>query len=244
MTLAFVIAVLVVGAFVADAAAANLARQQIRTQLVSAFGLRSDAAVGVDIGSGSVLLQALRGRLDTVDVTVPKLAFGDLEGSAVIHATGVPLDTSKPLGTLSADYRVDAAQLTALAANLSGLDLDSIALDAPEIVATSHFTVLGANVPIGLGLEPSASGGNLVFTPSSIQVAGASFSASALRASPIFGGLAKLLLRQQPFCIAGYLPTALTLRSAKVVGHRLVAGFTADGATLSGPDLTTKGSCS
>jgi hypothetical protein len=241
---AVVLLLLIVAVFVADAAAAGYAREQIRTQLVSALGLPADAEVGVDIGSGSVLLQAIRGRLDTVDVTVPRLAFGDLVGAAVIHATAVPLDTTKPLGTLSASYRVDAGHLRALATNLSGVDLDTIALASPEIVATSHVTVLGAKIPIGLGLEPSARSGRLVFTPSSIRVAGRSFSARALRASPIFGGLAKLLLRQQPFCVAQYLPAALTVRSAKVVGHRLVAGFTANGATMRGPDFTTKGSCS
>ena len=244
VTIAIVLVVLIVGFFVADAAAKQYVTDRIRAQLVSSLGLPSSTGVGVDLGSGSILLQALSGKIDTVDVTVPKLSFGELVGAATIHATKVPIDTSKPLGTLSVTYSVDEKHVTALAANLSGLGLDTVTLAAPEIVSTTTFTILGAKIPIGLGLEPSAAKGQLVFTPSSIRVAGQSFNATALRRSPVFGGLAKLLLEQQPFCVAQYLPSALTLRSAKVVGHRLVAGFTADGVALSGSGFSTNGSCS
>jgi len=241
---AVVLIVFVVAFVIADAAAKSFAREQIRTQLVSALGLPASADVTVDVGSGSILLQALGGSLSTVDVRVPKLAFGELVGSADIHATQVPLDVSKPLGTLTASYAIEERDVSALASNLSGLDLERITLTEPEIVSSSSFSILGATVPIGLGLAPSAHKGQLVFTPTSIRVAGQTFTASALRASPIFGGLATLLLRQQPFCVAEYLPRALELSSAKVVGHRLVAGFTADGAALGGPEFRTMGTCS
>lgn len=244
VVIGIVLVVLIAGFFVADAAAKAYAQQQIRTQLASALGLDSSAGIGVDVGGGSILLQALTGRLDTLDVTVPELAFGELVGSADIHATGIPLDTGRPLRTLSGTYTVDEDHVAVLASSLSGLDLDSVTLTQPEIVAAAHVTVLGASIPIGVGLTPSVAKGELVFTPSSIRVAGQAFTASSIRESPIFGGLATRLLQQQPFCVAQYLPSALTLSSVKVVGHRLVAGFTADGATIGGTDFSTKGSCS
>ncbi len=244
LAIAIVVVVLLVGFFVADAAAKSYARDQIRTQLASALGLDSSANVGVDLGGGSILLQALSGKVDTVDVTVPKLAFGELVGAATIHATKVPIDTSKPLETLSVSYAVAQKDLAVLAKNLSGIPVDSVALTSPEIVAKGSVTVFGASVPLTLGLEPSVRAGQLVFTPTTIGVSGQTFTSVQLLANPLFGSLAKSLLTQQSFCVAHYLPKGLTATSAKVVGTQLVVTFAGDGTALGGADFSTKGSCS
>jgi hypothetical protein len=244
VTVAVVLVVLIVGFFVVDAAAKAYARDQIRTQLASALGLPSSANLGVDLGGGSILLQALSGKVDTVDVTVPKLAFGELVGAASIHATKVPLDTSKPLDTLSVRYAVGQKDLAVLAKNLSGIPVDSVTLKAQEIVATGSFTVFGASIPLVLGLRPSVSAGQLVFTPTSIGVSGQTFTTDQLLANPLFGSLAKTLLTQQSFCVAQYLPKGLTATSAKVAGKTLVVTFSGDGAALGGQDFSTKGTCS
>ncbi|MES1170162.1 MAG: hypothetical protein ABUL47_05695, partial [Leifsonia sp.] len=124
------------------------------------------------------------------------------------------------------------------------LKLDSITLDQPEIVATSSFSIFGIGIPVGLGLTPSAEKGELVFTPTTIQVNGASFTAEQLFATPGLGTLAKQLLRQQAFCVAQYLPKGLTVTSAKVADHEFVLSISGDGAALGGKGFTTKGSCS
>jgi hypothetical protein len=63
VVIAIVLVVLIVGAFIADAAAKAFARDQIRAQLVSALGLPASADVAVDVGPGSILLQAFSGSL-------------------------------------------------------------------------------------------------------------------------------------------------------------------------------------
>ncbi len=243
VTAAIVLVVLFVGFFIVDAAAKSYAQDQIKTQLVSALGLPSSADVSVDLGPGSILLQALTGRVSAVDVSVPKLAFGALVGAAGIHATKVPLDTSKPLDTLSVTYTVTEQDLGVLAKNLSGAEISAVSLKAPEIVANASVVVFGAKVPITLGLQPSVSAGRLVFTPTTVGAAGQTFTAEQLKASPIFGGLARSLLTQQSFCVAQYLPKGLTATSVSVVSSNLVLSFTGNGATLGGPDFSTKGSC-
>ncbi len=238
-----VLVVLVVGFFVADAAARVYARDQIKQKIVAVLGVDPTTDVHVTIGGGSVLLQALVGRLSSVDVTVPKLAFGTLVGSVTLHATQVPLNENAPLQKLAISYRVSEKNVRVLASNLSGLKLDTVTLAPPEIVAGASLTVFGFGIPVGLGLTPSASSGQLNFTPTSIRVSGQTFTAKQLMATPGIGALARNLLKQQSFCLAQYLPKALTVTSAKVVGRELVLTISGDGAALGGSAFSTKGSC-
>ena len=238
-----VLVVLIVGFFIADAAAKAYAQNQIKQEVVTALGLDPSADINVSVGGGSVLLQALSGKLSTVDVTVPKLAFGELVGSASLHATQVPLNQSAPLKKLAITYRVSEKNVGVLASNLSGLKLDTITLDQPEIVANASFSVFGFGIPVGLGLTPSATKGQLAFTPTSILVSGQKFTSKQLLATPGLGSLAKQLLKQQTFCVAQYLPRALTVTSAQVADRELVLKISGDGAALGGSGFTTKGSC-
>jgi hypothetical protein len=243
IVVAVVLVALIVGAVVADAAAKSYAQDQIKQKVVAALGIDQKTDVRVALGGGSVLLQALSGKLSTVDVSIPKLAFGDLVGSAALHATQVPLNQSAPLQKLMITYRVSEKDVRVLASKLSGMKLDTITLDAPEIVATASLSVLGFGIPVGLGLTPSASNGRLTFTPTSILVSGQKFTSTQLLATPGLGDLAKQLLQQQTFCVAQYLPKALTVTSAMVVDHQLVLTISGDGVVLGGSGFTTEGSC-
>ncbi|CAN5413228.1 hypothetical protein BH10ACT6_BH10ACT6_03100 [soil metagenome] len=238
-----ILVVLIVGVVVADAAAKAYARDRIRAQLVSALGLPASSEVAVDVGSGSILLQALGGSLANLDVHVPTLAFGELVGAADIRATAVPLDTSRPVGTLEANYAVTGKSLSTLAKDLKGVEVTSLTLDQARIVAGASLTVLGASVPVTLGLTPSVADGRLVFTPADIVIAGQTFTAAQLTANPLFGSTASTLLQPQSLCIAQYLPKALTATAAQITGGSLIVSFSGDGAVLGGPGFTTKGSC-
>lgn len=240
---AIVLVVLIVGFFVADAAVKSYAQDQIKQKVVAALGIDPTTDVKVKIGGGSVLLQALSGTLTSVDVTVRELAFGDLVGSATLNATDVPLNQSEPLKKLAITYRVSEKNVRVLASDLSGMKLDTVTLEQPEIVANATFSVFGFGIPVGLGLTPSASKGQLAFTPTSILVSGQKFTSTQLLAAPGLGGLAKQLLKQQSFCVAQYLPKALTVTSVKVVAHELVMTISGDGAAIGGSGFTTKGSC-
>lgn len=236
--------VLVAAFFVADTAAKSYAQGQIRDRLVAALGVTSPADITVDLGSGSLLLQGLAGSIDSVHVRVPKLAAGGLVGAADIRATKVPLDSSKPLGTLHVVYSVPAAQLATLATKLSGFTVDSVTVKQPYLEAATSVTALGASVPVTVGLLPGTGAGTLTLDPSTIEVAGQTFTRDQLLANPVFGRFATGLLAQQSFCIAEDLPRALSVRGAAVDGTTLVVRFTADGTVLGGPDFSTKGSCS
>ncbi len=232
---------LVIAFFVADAYAKDYARQYIKERIVAVLGIEDSSEVQVDIGTGSVLLQALRGELDQIDVTAPQVSFGILHGAATVHAEGVPLDQNAPVDSLDITFAVAEGDVEALAGNLSGLQLESIVLEEPEIVASTTFSFFGFQLPVGMGIEPSADEGQIVFTPTSIRLGDDNYTAEELRNT--FGGFADQLLRQQSFCVAENLPSALTIVDVDVVAKDLIVKVDGAGTALGGPDLSTPGTC-
>jgi hypothetical protein len=237
-----VIALLIVGLFVADGAAKTYARDYIKQRIIAVLHLDPKTPVKVDIGSGSVLLQALSGHLNKVDVTVGTVTFGALTGAASIHAENVPLDQNAKVDKLDITYKVAEKNVSALASNLSGAKLDSVELDAPEIVATTSFSVFGFEIPVGIGLTPGASTGQITFKPTSIHVGNDTFTAEQLLNSG-FGSVAGPLLKQQSFCVAEFLPKALSIVDVDVVKKDLVVKIDGDGVALGGTGLSTMGIC-
>jgi hypothetical protein len=136
---------------------------------------------------------------------------------------------------------VAEGDVEALAGNLSGAQLESIVLEEPEIVAATTFSFFGFQLPVGMGIEPSADNGQIVFTPTSIRLGEENYTAEALRET--FGGFADQLLRQQSFCVAENLPAALVIVDVDVVEKDLVVQIDGAGAALGGPDLSTPGTC-
>lgn len=242
-----VIAILLLLAFIAflvgEGFAKEWARDYVRTRVIAVLGLPDDAQVDVDLGGGSIILQAFAGRVETVDVTVPEATFGALTGDVELHAEGIPLAETGPVDVFRVKFSVAEKDLAAIAGSLSGLTLDSIELEEPEIVVSSAFNIFGIPFPLGMTLEPSAAKGELVFTPTSVTVAETTFAVDDVLADPLFGPFARDLLKQQSVCIAANLPQALVITGAEVDRDLLVLGFTADGAALGGPELSTLGTC-
>ena len=242
ITAAVVLVVLAVAAIAGDALAREYAGQYVRERVIAALGLDPGTPVGVELGGGSILLQALAGRIDSVDVTIERLEVGELAGEASMHAEGVPLDPAAATRLLDLRVRIDEAAVGVLADRLSGIPLETVELEEPEIVATTALSVLGARLPVGMGLVPSAEEGRLVFTPTSIRVGEESFTVEELRAS-VLGPLAAGLLQQQSFCVAEHLPEALRLADVAVEGAALAIRVEGDGAALGGPGLQSPGRC-
>jgi hypothetical protein len=228
---------------VGEGFAKDYARDYVRTRVIAVLGLPEDAKVDVELGGGSIIVQALAGRIESVDVSVPTVTFGDLTGAAELHAEGVPLAETSPVDVFRVKFSVAEEDLVAIAGSLSGLTLESIELDEPEIVVSSAFNIFGIPFPLGMSLEPSAVDGELVFTPTSVTVAQNTFAADDILADPLFGPFARDLLKQQSVCIAGFLPQALVVTGAEVDGDKLVLGFTANGVALGGPEMSTLGTC-
>jgi hypothetical protein len=236
-----VVVLLALAAVAADALVRGIAEKAIAQELGSALEVPADTDVEVRIGGGSVLLQALGGSLDRVDVAVDDLTLGTLTGDLRLVAEGVPFDAASPTRELRVRYAIPESALAALTPEIAGVTIDDVALDGQEVVASGGATVFGAALELGLGLTPSAVDGELAFEPTSIRIGGDRLTAEQLRANPIFGGLADTLLQPRRVCVADQLPAALTVTGLEVAGSELVATLEASDAALG--RLADNGTC-
>ena len=235
-----VVLVLVVAFVVADAAGRAYARQQVAEKMASALGVPA-SSLTVTLAATPLPIQLLDGRIDSVDVSATSVSFGPLTGALTVRASDVPLDQSAPTRNLDIEYAIDRAHLQELAATFAGGVIQTVELKPPAVVAGGSVKVLGFDVPLGVSLTPSAVHGELALTPSGVTLGGQDYTAAQLRTA--LGSAAAPLLAQQTFCIASYLPRALTVDSVDVTARALVVRVGGDGIVLGGSDLSTKGAC-
>ncbi len=235
---------LVIAYIVTERFARDYAQQLVRDQVVQVLNLPKDSEVGVDLGRGSLIVQAIRGSIDTVTVEVPELRLGDISASAVLLATGVPLDSAKPVETFRVVATVSQESLAKIAGYLSASDLTQITLGNGVITVKTQFSILNLfELPVTVDLEPSAVNGAISFAPKTITVADAELSVEELRNSPEFSALAGDLLASRDFCVADQLPDALVITDVNVVGSAMVIGLNGDGTALGDPAFSQLGTC-
>ncbi len=236
---------LLVGAFyVADAIARDYATGYVKRQIIQVLALPEDTPVDVTLGDGSIILQAISGSINQVDISADDLTFGELTGDAVIHATKVPLDGNAPVEQLGITMTISEENVRTLAGSLSGLELKSIELEDSVIKIASEFNVFNLFViPVAVDLAPGATEGGITFDPVTVYLGKDPISVADLRDNPEFSALAGDLLRTQAVCVANSLPQALTLDDVEVVGSDLVVTVNGDGVALADPRLGTMGTC-
>lgn len=234
---------LIVGFFVADHFARQYATGYVRDRIVEVLKIDPATPVDVELGEGSILLQAAAGALDQVDVQVDSLTFGELTGAASITAVKVPLDSAKPVEQLRIGITVTEANVRKLSGFISGIDLSTIELQDGLIRIGTEFDLLLFKIPVAVDLAPAAIDGGISFDPQTILLGDQQISVADLRANPQFSALSGDLLDSRDFCVAGYLPEALTIDDVAVVGSDLVVSINGDGTALSDPALSTLGVC-
>jgi hypothetical protein len=237
------VVLLVVAAIVGDALARQAATAAIRERIIAVLDLPADAVVDVDLGTGSLLLQAARGRVDIVTIDIPQLTVGGITGAAVLTAKDVPLSETDPVRELDVRVTVPEKQVQKLSGYLSGIELTSIALTRGVIEVGTDLTVLFITIPVTVDLVPSATPSGIAFTPETITAQGQTMSVDELLANPLISGLAGDLLASQEFCLADSVPEALVVRDVVVEGSDLVLTLGATNTALSDPSFTRTGTC-
>lgn len=237
------VVLLIVAFFVGDAVARNYAESYVRERIVEVLDLDPATPVGVDLGPGSLLLQAMGGSVDVVTVSIDELTVGEVTGSAVLTVTGVPLDDSQPVDTVEVVATVSEENVQKLSGYLSGIDLSSIELGDGVITVATELDLLFFTLPVTVDLVPSATGTGVSFEPETITLDDQAISVDDLRNNPLVGQLAGSLLNSQEFCVASSLPQALSVADVSIVGSDLVVRLTGGGVALSSPEFTTNGVC-
>jgi hypothetical protein len=236
------VVVLVVGAFVAESVARGVATDRIHDELVTGLSLEADHPMDIDLGGGSLIVQALGGTVDSVDIAIDDVPLGDIVGDVVLAATGIPIDMDQPVATVDATVTVDAANVQKLAGSVEGIALDSVTLGDGVIEVAATLEALVFSIPVSATVAPSAEAGQLVLAPQSISINGTATSVDELRDGPL-GSLAGGLFGQRSICVAQYLPAILTLEGVDVTETAVVLDFSGDGAVLGADDLAAKGTC-
>lgn len=211
----------------------------IRTLVVTELGV-PESQIDVDV-DGIVIPQLISGTLDDVTLSSPEFTRGALSGDVTVSITDMPIRADAPAGSGTATVRLDEGQLRALLATVEDFPADAAGIAAPEVTLETELSVLGAAIPVGVGLLPAAAGGDLTLTPQSFTVGGSRLDADGLRAQ--FGGLTDTVLRSWNVCVAQYLPAALSLNSVAVDGAEVVAVFDIDGAVVVDSVLRQNGTC-
>lgn len=238
-----VVLVLVAAFFVGDYFAKKYATNYVRDQVASSLGLPSTAPVTVNLGSGSILLQAATGSIDTVDVGVDPLVLDGLPGSATLTATGVPLNQTTPVHSLDVKVFIPATTMTAAISRIPSIAAlkPVVRISGQNVIVTGSVSVFGFPQSLGATLQPRVSAGEPGFAIESATFDGASVSASTL--DHYLPGLTGLLESGASLCIANDLPKAFTLTGITLQGQTLVSDFTGNGVELDSASLAQKGTC-
>jgi hypothetical protein len=233
---------LVVGYIVAERVIRDRATALVKDEVVSALALPNDDGVRVDFGAASMLLQVISGSINTVDLDIDEFTIGELTGSANVVARDVPLSEGAAINDLAIDFTISEENLGTLVSTYSAGAVDDVGLEDGLISITTDVELLAFSLPVTLGLEATATDGDLVFTPDSVAVNGATLTADEVRDS-YFGSVAEPLLEPRSFCVAEQLPKSLVLTGVQVEGQSLVLTLDGAGTVLSEEAFAAKGSC-
>ena len=240
ISIVIVIGLAVAAWFVAEWVARGIVERTIREQVVTNLALPADQPIDVTV-AGAVIPQLIAGELDDVTVSSEDVAIGSLTGDITVTAQGIAIRGDAAADAATASVRLDADQLQTILAGVDGFPVDTVTLDEPDLVMSTELRFLGIGIPVTVALTPSASEGDIVLTPSRLEVANAEVTADGLRGQ--FGVLADAVLRDWTVCIAEYIPVGLTLTSVAVDGDEIVADFDVDGQMVSDPALQANGTC-
>lgn len=237
-----VVALLVLVALVvgAELVARQVVPGMVRTAVAERLELPPEHPIDVAVG-GILLPQLIAGRLAEVRIASEDVTVGAFSGDVVAEGRSVPIRGDAPAEGGAAEVRMTTEQLRSLLATFDGFPADTVELAAPNVAASFDAELLGAAIPLGVELEPSASDGDIVLTPVEGTIAEATVRADELRER--FGALAEPLLQDRRLCIAASLPAGAALESIEVVEDELVARFALDGGIVDDPALQEPGTC-
>ncbi|WP_035253766.1 LmeA family phospholipid-binding protein [Agrococcus lahaulensis] len=231
------LAALVVGA---ELVARQVVPGMVRDAVVERLALPADHPVDVDI-DGILLPQLIAGTLADVRIASRDVTVGAFSGDVVARGEAVPIRGDAPAAGGAAEVRMTTEQLRSLLSGIDGFPAGSVELAAPNVAASFEAEVLGASIPLGIALEPSASDGDIVLTPVEGTIAEATVRADELRQR--FGAALDGLLQDRRVCIASSVPAGATLTSIEVDGDELVARFDIAGGIVADPALQEPGTC-
>lgn len=239
VALLVVIALAVAAWFAGEYIARSIVERTIREQVTRQLDLPVDQQIDIDI-PGPLLPQLIVGSLGQVSISSQDVPLQGITGDVTVSAQGVNIHDGDWSGG-HATVTLDQSQLQTLLANVPDFPASTVVIDAPDLAAEFSLQLFTVEIPVGVALTPSASGGDIVLTPASLRLGGAEVTADALRQQ--FGALASTVLRDWDVCIADRLPKAVELTGVTVAREQVVADFEIDSAITRDGAAQEKGTC-
>jgi hypothetical protein len=241
IALAIVVVLLIVAVVVVNGISRSVVEGIIRDKVRSSLDIPKSTPVKVTVGGGSVLLQALHRKLDHVSISADAVAIGSFNGDASLKLVNLPLDQSKPVGRLNADFVVNNTQLKALLTGDADLPVSSVEVDGGTVRVGSKVTVLGFDIPVGLRFTPGEENGKLLLTLKTVEFKNLVITPAKFKNT--LGFIVNPLIKTRHICVASGIPKALTLDHVQVKGHDLYFGVTGTNVTLDSSLMSDKGTC-
>ncbi|MGC0370030.1 hypothetical protein [Microbacterium sp. SLBN-111] len=221
---------------VSRAEAERTVAEQVRNKL----GIADSDRVQVDI-AGSVLLQELVGRFESVGVTVYSFPAGRANADlTLIAAASRQID-----GTWTED-RVSGA-LTLSAAQATALFLPTELQGRMRLGFSGGDVVIGTSVPVGTGAHtvsvaatPRFENGRLTSSPASVTIDDKTLSSEEVAA---LTGVDLSTMQPAPVCLAEVIPRALHLNDVRIADDRLQMIFDVDLPSAETAEGREPGSC-
>jgi hypothetical protein len=238
-----VLVLLVVAFFVGDYFAKKYAESYVQQRVATALDLSSTAPVSVDLGSGSILLQAASGSISDVTVTVNPLVIDGLAGSATLTAEGVPLSSTSPVQTLQVAVDVPQTTITQAIAQIPAIAQfkPTVTVSGNTVGVAGSFSVLGFVQHLSVSMTPTVAAGVPEFRIETARFNGATISVTQLDKD--IPGLATVLQSGTSLCIANELPKDFVLTGISIQGDSLVSTFSGNGVELNDASLSQRGTC-
>lgn len=235
----FVVLVVLLGvaAVIVDNALRAAAERDAARQIESALPDGVTGKVNVTIGGGSVILQYLSGEFGHVEVRAPALSVGGVVVPARLTATGVPIDLSQPVKSVTAHVRFDSKALDAFV-KIPGAK-PGITLGSGTLSFDGSRSLLGFTVAYRATVAAKAAGESIELTPKSATVTAgpAGFDLSPVVNAIIGEG-------PVPVCVAGYLPEGVRVTHIDITPQAATLTLHAADIVLSSSTLSSRGSCS
>jgi len=228
-----------VGAFfIVDSMLRTYAQNRVRQEIQAGLPEGVAGDVAVSIGGQSVIWQYLNGSLDRIELTAPRLTLGGAQASVHLIATGVPVNTSKPLGDVRGTIEMDKKAINTLVER-AGVPIGSaVDLGDGRVSYTGEVTVFG--MPLGYRATARADvrGGSIILRPTDAEIT------TGIGAFNLTG-VVERVLGDKPvtICLSQYLPPGIDLTDVTVTPDRVRISLHAAGLKLDQASLSTTGSC-
>ena len=234
-----VLVLLVAGIFIAETLARAEAEQTIEDGVRSALALSDAERVHVEVG-GPVLLQNVRGRLDSIRLTVYSFPTGRANADLTVSIEGLHgVGDSWGADRISGAVTVSAAQATALFLPAEAQGRMRVGFSGGDMVISPSAPGAGTTF-VSAAVTPRLENGRLSMGLTSMMIGDKTLTLDEVAAQT---GVDPAVLQPASVCLAEGMPRFLQLRDVRITDQQLRFEVDGDPALLDTAAGDEPGSC-